>query len=996
MIKKLPFTLFLVLLQTVVFAQNTGDFRSAASGNWTALTSWQYYNGTTWVTPSGTSPQGYPGQFAGTYAVLIQTGHTISIGNPGISTEQMGTLTINGQLSLIGENSGAIVFSLKTQAIVVTTGAKINFEDKATLALPTNATIQVGAGGLPVPGGSGDCNNNIQISIGGFVYAYCTGGGSSSNDFEEIMGLGGSGGATVNSPVCVGNSINLSAIPPPKGGPFTYLWSGPGFSSSKQNPDSFIASAGSAGSYSVTMTSTTLTPNKSIVAQATVVVNSATTAPIVGTVTQPTCSLATGGVALSGLPASGTWTLTRSGTSSATTTGTGTSTTISGLPTGTYTYTIFNGSCTSVASSNVVINTSHVAVAPAVTLVQPVCTVSTGTITVTSPSPASGISYTVVGTVPFVASVTSATGVFSGLTPGTYNITTTNSGCISSATSVTINPMPTNTWNGSAWSTGFVPTSSEKIIFNGSFSSTADLVACSCQVNSGAVVINSSHTLSLTNEVVVSGGSLTFENNASLVQSNNNAVNTGNITYKRSNTTTRETDYTYWSSPVLNQTLYDVSQDTPDGTFYSFDAAVDDWVAESSSAHMTKGVGYIIRGPDYGESIPPPGFHEASFIGVPNNGLVEVIIPSSGHETSNLVGNPYPCAVDADSFLTANNAILEGTLYFWTHSTQIGIGVSNPGTGLYAYSSDDYASYNLTGGTGTAGNFIGGVTEQISNKPVGKIAAGQGFFATGKATGGNLIFNNGMRVAGGASGVNNSHFFKMAATKNTSKIQKNRVWLNLTNTQGAFKQALVGYITNATDGYDSGFDGESFDGNEFIDFYSINEDKNLTIQGRALPFDQKDEIPLGYTSNIEGEFSISIDEVDGMLASQNIYIEDKITGVIKNLKEGVYSFTTKPGAFNDRFVMRYTNIEKILGNDDFDILDKTVLVSNKDKQVKINSSAEALDKVEVYDLLGRLVYQKGNIDANELVISNLAINHQVLLFKIELQKGEIITKKISY
>ena len=34
-------------------------------------------------------------------------------------------------------------------------------------------------------------------------------------------------------------------------------------------------------------------------------------APIVGTITQPTCTMATGSVDLSGLPASGTWTLTR-------------------------------------------------------------------------------------------------------------------------------------------------------------------------------------------------------------------------------------------------------------------------------------------------------------------------------------------------------------------------------------------------------------------------------------------------------------------------------------------------------------------------------------------------------------------------------------------------------------------------------------------------------------------------------------------------------------
>ncbi|MGC1391231.1 MAG: FISUMP domain-containing protein, partial [Bacteroidales bacterium] len=43
----------------------------------------------------------------------------------------------------------------------------------------------------------------------------------------------------------------------------------------------------------------------------TITVNPLLTAPTVGTITQPTCSLATGSVVLSGLPATGTWTLTR-------------------------------------------------------------------------------------------------------------------------------------------------------------------------------------------------------------------------------------------------------------------------------------------------------------------------------------------------------------------------------------------------------------------------------------------------------------------------------------------------------------------------------------------------------------------------------------------------------------------------------------------------------------------------------------------------------------
>jgi gliding motility-associated-like protein len=90
-----------------------------------------------------------------------------------------------------------------------------------------------------------------------------------------------------------------------------------------------------------------------------VVINTAPgspSAPIAGTIIQPTCVISTGSVVLNGLPATGTWTLTRT-PGGATTTGTGTSTIITGLAAGTYTYTVTNTSgCISVASTNVVIN----------------------------------------------------------------------------------------------------------------------------------------------------------------------------------------------------------------------------------------------------------------------------------------------------------------------------------------------------------------------------------------------------------------------------------------------------------------------------------------------------------------------------------------------------------------------------------------------------------------------------------------------------------------
>ena len=86
----------------------------------------------------------------------------------------------------------------------------------------------------------------------------------------------------------------------------------------------------------------------------TVTVNALPATPtfVLGDITNPTCVIPTGSVVLSGLPATGTWTLTRT-PGGIVTTGTGTSTTISGLSAGNYTYTVSNGTCTSLPSANV-------------------------------------------------------------------------------------------------------------------------------------------------------------------------------------------------------------------------------------------------------------------------------------------------------------------------------------------------------------------------------------------------------------------------------------------------------------------------------------------------------------------------------------------------------------------------------------------------------------------------------------------------------------------
>jgi gliding motility-associated-like protein len=154
--------------------------------------------------------------------------------------------------------------------------------------------------------------------------------------------------------------------------------------------------------------------------------------------------LSTGSVVLSGLPSSGTWTLIRyPGT--VRTTGTGASTTITGLPPGTYNYTVTNsGGCLSVPSENVVIpEQPSPPAAPIVgPITQPTFYVPRGSVVLGGlPSTGSWI----ISRLPDMVT-TAGTGTITTITDleaGIYVFTVTNSaGCISTSSTEVVIKVP--------------------------------------------------------------------------------------------------------------------------------------------------------------------------------------------------------------------------------------------------------------------------------------------------------------------------------------------------------------------------------------------------------------------------------------------------------------------------------------------------------------------------------------------------------------------------
>ncbi|WP_158589723.1 T9SS sorting signal type C domain-containing protein [Flavobacterium sp. 120] len=62
----------------------------------------------------------------------------------------------------------------------------------------------------------------------------------------------------------------------------------------------------------------------------------------------------------------------------------------------------------------------------------------------------------------------------------------------------------------------------------------------------------------------------------------------------------------------------------------------------------------------------------------------------------------------------------------------------------------------------------------------------------------------------------------------------------------------------------------------------------------------------------------------------------------------------------------------------------------------MNSTKEFIDEISIYDLAGRKIYQRNNINDIDFSLLNLASNHQALVINIVLQNGHSVVRKVVY
>lgn len=531
-------------------------------------------------------------------------------------------------------------------------------------------------------------------------------------------------------------------------------------------------------------------------------------------------------------------------------------------------------------------------------------------------------------------------------------------------------------WSEGAWLNDIFPSADHDVILDDHFISDENneymFEVKSITLNEGyTYTLASGYNLIVYENIInnSTSGSFVVQNNANLFQLNDDALpNEGEITVKRNSSEIFRLDYTMWSSPLTgSQTLKQFSPQTVDSRFYEYNTSSDIYSPiDPLTTTFEPGKGYFIRSRNnhvVNNGTNLPQLWQGSFVGVPTNGVVNVDLNTSG-QGFNLVGNPYPTVVSAEIFMGENIDNIEGTLYFWRRLND------SSGEGPLG---SFYATYTEFGGTGS----------QTSDDPNGFIQVGQGFLVKALST--ELFFNSDMKV----SNEFNNQFFRFS---NPTQIEKHRLWLNLTNDSGVFSRILVGYAEEASNDNDR-FDGRYIDDSE-VALTSLINNEEYAIQAKALPFTIEDTIPLGFKIVSAGEYTISLNKIDGLFEEgQLVYLEDTFESTIHNLSISDYTFSAEAGDFKNRFVLRFTNETMSI---DESLNANGVAVFVRDNSILINTGNVEMQSLSVYDVQGRILFTQDQVNTSEFAIDSMEKNNQVLILKIKDQNNNLISKKLVF
>lgn len=452
--------------------------------------------------------------------------------------------------------------------------------------------------------------------------------------------------------------------------------------------------------------------------------------------------------------------------------------------------------------------------------------------------------------------------------------------------------------------------------------------------NNGTVYIAADKALNLSS-TLTNTGTFNIADDASLIQGTGSTVsNSGTFNVTRNKPDGQASNlYNLWSTPVSSETVGDINPSRA----YQLNApgtTTANWQSISSGTSLTVGRGYAFT-----------GVNSHTFSGTVNNGNISIAIESDGNNGNyNVIGNPYPSAINAKDFLDANATNLDGYLNLFSHNEGYSYTVAN-----------QQITINNAGAT-VAGSTDGGQT--LTNT---YIASCQGFYVqlNDGIYSGNINFTNSMR-----KGANK--FFK----SNKPEPVKAKFHMQLIDGNDTRYNTLFAVVEGTTKMYDRGWDAPAKNLKGMHLSTRDASQKDMCIQ--SIPFVSTSvRIPLNLGVAVPGNYSFHLEASDKMdLAGLFPYLIDTQTGQFWNLLDGdAPLFIEDAGLYTDRFIVIFskristttTNIDDLVDNLEVDL----ALTKSENGAQVIGTGLEAINAYRIFDNQGRVLLSGNSIKSGQ-------------------------------
>ena len=359
---------------------------------------------------------------------------------------------------------------------------------------------------------------------------------------------------------------------------------------------------------------------------------------------------------------------------------------------------------------------------------------------------------------------------------------------------------------------------------------------------------------------------------------------------------------------IVNQLFHLIGSPVDDVTFgdvflpeYWFDVwareyneATGDWENRFIADHLAVGLGYSVQ-----MNIAP---QTATFTGDLNSVDVTRTLSNvnPGSEVNrvgwNLLGNPFPSAIDWDAFSTGD---YDAQVAVWDEAV----------AGNYIY-------WN-----GSVGSLTDGI-----------IPAQNGFFVKTETNGASITIPL-------AAQVHSPQVLYKNAVSNALELRADG--------NNYYDATYVHFNDYATASFDSNYDAFKLDGLETAPQLYTIADYKLSIN--ELPFEGNEIVKVGFTCGDAGTYTVTASGMESFSGSTPILLEDRKLNLFQDLRlNPSYSFNYQPGDNENRFNLHFKSSTGIV-----DGINSGISVYSYDHTVIITNTTGLAGDVRIYDLAGR-------------------------------------------